>query len=342
MSCAAVGLVALVGATAATCFWPGPRLAPSALVLPDEPSLQQVARVLSEAQQLRWAAPFLAYAWLTGARFEAGAHWLGPRLSPVQLSRWLGRKGNRPVRRLVVPEGFNRFQVARRVERLQLCSSEAFSQAATRGPELSSKGLEADSAEGYLLPATYAIYVNTPAQQVVDKLLEAGLDRAREFSALHAAELQALKAEFGWDTHDITTLASMIERESANASEQPVIASVFFNRLRDPSFLPRRRLQSDPTAAYGCHVRPELSSCAGFVGRVRPRMLRDASNPYNTYAHAGLPPGPIANPGMGALSAVVSPAQTPYFFFVANPEQRGTHIFSINLESHRSAIRGGR
>lgn len=332
----------LLGAVAAAWLFPGPRRTPGSLVLPSPASHGPVAKALVQQQQLRWEAPFVAFAWLTRARFEAGEHWLAPRLSPVELSWWLRRAGGRPTRRLVVPEGFNRFQLAKRVERLHVCSGEAFLEASARPSWLSEKGLEAGSAEGYLLPATYAVHVNTPATQVVERLLEGGLARLREFSQRHASQLSALQTEFGWDAHDIVTLASMIERESANAAEQPVIASVFFNRLRDPSFLPRRRLQSDPTAAYGCRLRPELGSCAGFHRKVRPEMLRDAANLYNTYSHAGLPPGPIANPSATALSAVVAPAQTPYFFFVANPERRGTHIFSRNLEEHRSAIRRGR
>ena len=85
----------------------------------------------------------------------------------------------------------------------------------------------------------------------------------------------------------------MVEKEAARADELPIVASVFFNRLDDATFKPARMLQSDPTAAYGCLASPALESCQGYAGRVTPLMLRDANNPYNTYRHAGLPPGPV-------------------------------------------------
>ena len=106
------------------------------------------------------------------------------------------------------------------------------------------------------------------------------------------------------------TLASIVERKRRRPSEQPVIAGVFVNRLRDPSFMPKR-LQADPTVAYGCAVAPELASCAHFDGHLVTRpMLADTTNPYNTYRLDGLPPGPISNPGLSALRAALHPART--------------------------------
>ena len=111
----------------------------------------------------------------------------------------------------------------------------------------------------------------------------------------------------------------MVQAEGANESEFPRIAGVFFNRLEDPSFKPRGMLQSDPTAGYGCLVaRERIESCRGYSGRVRPAMLRDESNRYNTYRHAGLPPGPIGNPGAAALRAVLEPERTDFFYFYAD------------------------
>jgi UPF0755 protein len=96
-------------------------------------------------------------------------------------------------------------------------------------------------------------------------------------------------------------------------------------------------LQADPTAAYGCVLLgARLSSCAGFAGKVTPKMLRDGKNPYNTYAHSGLPPGPIANPGAGALGAVLAPEKSDFLFFVAQGD--GRHTFSRTLDEHERAI----
>jgi UPF0755 protein len=115
-----------------------------------------------------------------------------------------------------------------------------------------------------------------------------------------------------------------------------VIAGVFLNRLRDPSFHPKR-LQADPTVAYGCLLQPELVSCLGFDGkRVTRSMTADPQNLYNTYRIEGLPPSPIANPGLSALRAVLHPAEHGYFYFVARGD--GHHSFSASLSEHNQAV----
>jgi UPF0755 protein len=119
-----------------------------------------------------------------------------------------------------------------------------------------------------------------------------------------------------------------------------MIASVFFNRLDSTDFKPPRMLQSDPTAGYGCALHPELDSCRGGSGHVTPEMLRDAANAYNTYRHAGLPPGPIANPGEAAITAVLAPASTDFLFFVGNGD--GRHTFTRTFEEHRQGVEGSR
>jgi UPF0755 protein len=130
-------------------------------------------------------------------------------------------------------------------------------------------------------------------------------------------------------------LASIIEKEAGKADEKPLIASVFLNRLLDPTFRPLRMLQSDPTATYGCLVQtPPPESCT--PGRPTPAMLRDTTNPYNTYRRAGLPPGPISSPGEGAIRAVLAPAKTDYLYFVA--QGGGRHRFSRTFSEHRGAI----
>ena len=111
------------------------------------------------------------------------------------------------------------------------------------------------------------------------------------------------------------------------------------NRLSDPTFRPAKTLQSDPTAAYGCLVESARApSCGAATGGVTPGMLRDSANRYNTYRHAGLPPGPIGNPGERALRAVLAPAKTDYLFFVA--KGGGKHRFSRTFEEHREALGG--
>jgi len=149
------------------------------------------------------------------------------------------------------------------------------------------------------------------------------------------AEFAARQAEQGLSAHDVVVLASIIEKEAAKADEKPLIASVFLNRLVDPTFRPLHMLQSDPTASYGCLVQqPMPDSCT--PGRPTPAMLRDATNPYNTYRHPGLPPGPISSPGEAAIRAVLKPAATDYLYFVA--QGGGRHRFSRTFSEHRGAI----
>jgi UPF0755 protein len=112
---------------------------------------------------------------------------------------------------------------------------------------------------------------------------------------------------------------------------------VFLNRLLDPSF-PSHRLQSDPTAMYGCVAAPEEApSCAGYAGKATSAINRDPKNRYSTYTHAKLPPGPIASPGEKSIAAVLAPASTHFFYFVA--AGKGRHTFSETLDAHNAAVR---
>src|SRR5262249_39453815 len=116
----------------------------------------------------------------------------------------------------------------------------------------------------------------------------------------------------------------------------PVIAGVFLNRLRDPAFAPKL-LQCDPTAGYGCLLMPDqIPSCTGYTGKITHAVVADPANPYNTYKHEGLPPGPIANPGARSLEAAMSARPTPYLYFVARGE--GRHTFSESYGSHAAAV----
>ena len=173
---------------------------------------------------------------------------------------------------------------------------------------------------------------------VVGRLVHEAKERLHRLSGLHPKAMARLREQFNWSTHEVIILASIVEKEAAAADEQRLVASVFFNRLLDREFRPARRLQSDPTAAYGCMVAPgRAPSCKASARGVTASMLRDAANPYNTYAHPGLPPGPIGNPGESAILAVLDPAQTDFLFFVARGA--GRHHFSRTLEQHNQAIR---
>jgi UPF0755 protein len=143
----------------------------------------------------------------------------------------------------------------------------------------------------------------------------------KKFHEVYAAEFAERAKESTLDMKKILTLASMIEKEAVEPTERPLIAAVFLNRLQKGM-----RLQSDPTAVYGIRA---------FAGRISKQdIMRDS--PYNTYLIAGLPPGPIGNPGSGSLEAVLNPARSTYLYFVAKKD--GTHYFSSTLGEHNRAV----
>lgn len=270
-------------------------------------------------------------------RVSPGPHLLERGLSPRRLLQYLGRLPSRPTAKLVIPEGYTHFQIAERLERQGICTAAAFRAAVQASPLLERLGISGASAEGYLFPATYQFYVDADPELLVTQLVRETRRRLERLDRTTGGGLSRLRTTRGWSERDVLTLASIVERESAVPDERARIASVFFNRLDDPEFRPARRLQSDPTAAYGCLIAGEtIPSCAGFGGRITPEMLRDAANPYNTYRHPGLPPGPIANPGEGAVLAVLRPEATGYLYFVLGPD--GRHRFGRSFEEHRRAI----
>lgn len=238
--------------------------------------------------------------------------------------------------RVPIPEGYTRFDVAQRMSRYGVCDELSFSRAATDGALLRALALPGESAEGYLFPATYELPQGAKAQDVVREMV-------RVFRSRTAARFKAYESEhdgtpFSLTTHELVTLASIVEREARLPEERPTIAGVFMNRLTSPDFHPKR-LQADPTVAYGCLVEPDrIPSCADYAGRVTPAMVRDPANRYSTYRNEGLPPGPISNPGLSALDAALHPQQHDFFYFVTSGG--GHHAFTHSLDEHNVRVRG--
>ena len=256
-------------------------------------------------------------------------------MTPEEVARHATTRLGRIQIRILIPEGFSRFEIAERLEEYGVCSAADFLVATEDSALLASYGVEANDAEGYLFPDTYEFDDQTKARRVVERMLTNWSRRYEEVQEEHEAALAALD---GWSTHDIMTLASIVEKEAAVPSERATIAGVFWNRLRSRRFLPRRRLQADPTVQYGCVAVPEAApSCAEYDGRITRAMLDDPDNPYNTYRHSGLPPGPICNPGKAAIAAAIAPEEHDYYYFVARGSRR--HHFSRTLRQHNIAVR---
>jgi UPF0755 protein len=274
--------------------------------------------------------------------FIPGPHLLPKGASPWDLRRLLSRSFFRPMARVTIPEGFNRFDIAGRLEKLKITSKKRFLAATVDPGLLDEAGVErragapAESAEGYLFPATYDFGLDSEPRDIIKRLV---LEANRRWEALIAQRkdgLASLQATLGWERREVLTLASMIEKEAAVDEERPLIASVFLNRLIDPSFRPKL-LQSDPTSIYGCLGWPEEApSCAGWTGKPTPAINNDPKNRYSTYQHTGLPPGPIANPGVKSIEAALAPAASKFFYFVA--QGGGRHTFSQDFAAHNDAV----
>jgi UPF0755 protein len=262
---------------------------------------------------------------------------LSDDLSPRGLVRRMQRTSTLEKVKVVVPEGYTRFDIARRLQVARVSAARAFLDATTDPALLAELKIEGNSAEGYLFPATYELPLDGDPNQIVTKMVTEFGKRYERLARDNAMGAEALRQRMSWGPSEIVTLASIVEKEAAVDEERPLIAAVFLNRLSDPTFNPKR-LQSDPTSAYGCVAMPErIGSCRSYSGRVTPEMNADETNPYTTYRHEGLPPGPIANPGEKSLQAVLVPAETRHLYFVARGG--GHHTFSDTFAQHNEAIR---
>jgi UPF0755 protein len=206
---------------------------------------------------------------------------------------------------------------------------------------LEKHGIAGDSVEGYLFPATYNFRVPEKPQQVLERMIDKHREVWNDIATRHARSLKRLKDKLQWSDHDVLTLASIVEKEAVVQDEKKRIAQVFVNRLTDDSFKPKHRLQTDPTIRYGCEVPLQKSAaCLAWDrgDRLHDAQLHDVDNPYNTYEHEGLPPGPISNPGKSAMEGAADPDGSDYFYFVAKPGGSKEHAFAKTYEEHRKNV----
>ena len=317
----------------------GPREGPEEVLLevPEGMTLSELAIRLQDEGVIRSARVWTIYMRLRGLdrHLRQGKVRFRIPMTPEEAARHATTRLGRIQVRILIPEGFSRFDIAERLDEYGVCHADDFLAATEDTSLLASYGVDADDAEGYLFPDTYQFDDQTRPRRVVERMLANWSRRYQEVREEYADRIAALK---GWTTHDIITLASIIEKEAAVPSERPRIAGVFWNRLNSRRFLPRRRLQADPTVQYGCLAVPEAApSCADYDGDITRAMLDDRKNPYNTYRHAGLPPGPIANPGKASIVAVIAPEEHDYYYFVARGG--GEHHFSKTLRQHNIAVK---
>ena len=307
------------------------------VVIADGESIGAIAEKLDAAGLLKSRGAFGLYARLVAMRAAPGKHLLTDDAGAHELVARLERLGSASKAKVTIPEGFTRFDIAKRLNALHVAAAGAFLEATTSPALLRELAIDGESVEGHLFPATYELPLDSDPADVVRRLEAEFEKRWTMLEQNHRLGRAQLEGTLHWSRRDIVTLASMVEKEAAVDDERPIIASVFINRLRDPAFK-RKVLQCDPTSAYGCLVlRDRVPACASFAGKVTHAINVDPANTYSTYVHEGLPPGPIANPGTKSLQAVLSPAVTRYLYFVVRGDRR--HAFSETLEEHNTAVK---
>lgn len=281
-------------------------------------------------------SPFLfaIYARLIGAdeHLRRGEVIVTDDMTPRQIVQRIALGFGAASVEVLVPEGFHRFDLAARLDRWGVCGREAFLASTRDRVLLDELGIPGPTAEGYLFPDTYRLRTDMDPGEVVRRMVGNFRRRTEPVWGENEAGLARLRTDLGWGPHEALVLASIVEEEAVAREEQSIIARVFLNRLLDPAFRPHR-LDADPTVSYGCLELPASApSCAGFRGRISRAMTHDPANPYNTYRREMLPPGPISNPGLAALRAVLAPADHDYYFFVARGG--GRHAFSRTADEH--------
>jgi UPF0755 protein len=275
-------------------------------------SSRHIARELKSAGVIRSADAFvLWHAFHRRPSLKAGEYLFDHGASAIAVHNRLAR-GDIYVHTVVIPEGFNMFEIAKAIEDAGLGPAQDFLKVATTDTALiSDLAPQASSLEGYLFPNTYEF---TRTQSM------------RDLAAEMVKQFRQVATEIGL-TQDIqrtVTLASIIEKETAVAEERPQVASVYANRLATGI-----ALQADPSVIYA-----ELLK--GTYGGALHHNDMQFDSAYNTYRHAGLPPGPIANPGKSSLQAALHPAETKFYYFVS--DGNGHHRFSSTLEEHNRNV----
>jgi UPF0755 protein len=262
----------------------------------------------------RWAF-LLVRALHPQAHLQAGEYRFGSPQTVFQVFEKI-RRGDIFYEEITIPEGSNIFDIAELLRNSDTVKPGSFLEAAADPQSIRDLDKAAPSLEGYLFPSTYRVTHKTTAKQLCRMMTD---EFRKEWRAL-GGDRQSARI------HEIVILASLVEKESAARDERPKIASVFLNRLR--LGMP---LQCDPTTVYAALLENR------YRGTIHRSDLASAS-PYNTYSHAGLPPGPIANPGSLSLKAALFPAESNLLYFVAKPDASGSHVFSSSLAEHEKAV----
>ena len=295
-------------------------------------STRHIAAELKAAGVIRSQRAFILWHYYHhGRTLKAGEYLFDKPANIIDIQKRL-RRGDVYFHTVVVPEGYTMFDVARAVEAAGLGSADDFLKVARSETSLVSDiDPQAHSLEGYLFPETYQFSRMMSMQEMAAAMIRQFRLVAGQIGLTSSASPDA--ATPGYSVHEVVTMASIVERETAVPEERPMVASVYYNRLEK-----RMALDADPSIIYA-------EQLAGTYQGALHHADMQFTSAYNTYRHAGLPPGPIANPGRSALEAAMHPAHSDYYYFVADAQ--GHHRFAHTMEEHnknvaayRKAMRG--
>ena len=285
------------------------------VLVPKGSPLPEVVGILREGGILPHPFAFRALVLVTfsGRRLHYGEYAFPTPPSAFDAWRKLVR-GDVIKYEVTVPPGANLYDVAKLLEEKNLAPAEAFLATATSSAVLGQLEIPGESAEGYLFPDSYVFVKPVTPEEILEFMV-------RQFRRKVPPDAEKRAKEAGLSLHQIITIASIIEKETSVEEEKPIVSAVIRNRLA--LGMP---LQMDPTVIYGARR---------FDGTVTRKDLR-AAGPYNTYLNRGLPPGPIASPGLAALAAALNPSKSEYLYFVSKND--GSHTFSRTLPEHNRAV----
>lgn len=262
---------------------------------------------------------------------QAGQFRLAPSMTMMEIALRLQR-GQVPGVLVTVPEGWRAGQIADALERSGVMNSQAFLREVEAGAAaaaaLGDYPFLADlptgaSLEGYLFPDTYELPEHATPEEVLRRMLD-------NFDQKVTPLLASTPHPDGLNTHQVLTLASIVEREAVIPEERPLIAGVYLNRLRRGM-----RLEADPTVQYAIGYQPATGQW--WKTPISLEEYAAVDSPYNTYLYPGLPPGPICNPGLDSIRAVLQPQESEFLYFVARGD--GTHVFARTFEEHARNVR---
>jgi UPF0755 protein len=298
---------------------PTPVLRDQALVvdIPPQAGATEIAERLREQGAVRSAWLFMGVTAALGGlrRLKPGEYEFPKGTSTLTVARMVesGRVRQHPV---LHPEGATINELARALEAARVARADDVLRVARDPAFLSAQGIDAPSLEGYVFPDTYQFVRGMRPEDILGRMVQ-------RMRTKITPDIVARGKARGLTVHQMLTLASIVEREAVVADEQKLIAAVFWNRLQID--MP---LQADPTVQYA-------------VGKERRTLTRadlQTDHPFNTYRRTGLPPGPIASPGLGAIEAALDPAPVKYLYFVAVSADGKKHHFSTTVEEHNAAV----